>query len=347
MAKILSGKEVAAALNSRLQARAAALAEQGVLPTLAIVRVGEREDDLSYERGAMKRCSTVGVSVRPFVLPADVRQDELLAVIRQINEDPAVHGCLLFRPLPKHLDERAVCEALRPEKDVDCITSGSLAAVFSGQGAGYPPCTAQAVLEILDHFGCELRGKRVTVVGRSLVVGKPVSMMLLGRHATVTICHTRTADLPGQCRQAEILVAAAGKAGVIGKEHVSPGQVVVDVGINWDAAAGRLRGDVDFEQAEPLVEAITPVPGGGGVFPLGVVVGLVGAAAAGGGVCYSVFPHRGAPAQCAGAPLCGKKVVGIARERTCQTGIHRGSMGKRAGIQPADPREFSGTGCRR
>ena len=139
MAKILSGKEVAAALNSRLQARAAALAEQGVLPTLAIVRVGEREDDLSYERGAMKRCSTVGVSVRPFVLPADVRQDELLAVIRQINEDPAVHGCLLFRPLPKHLDERAVCEALRPEKDVDCITSGSLAAVFSGQGAGYPP----------------------------------------------------------------------------------------------------------------------------------------------------------------------------------------------------------------
>lgn len=280
MAKILSGKEVAAALNSRLQARAAALAEQGILPTLAIVRVGEREDDLSYERGAMKRCGTVGVAVRPFVLPADVRQDELLAVIRQINEDPAIHGCLLFRPLPKHLDERAVCEALRPEKDVDCITSGSLAAVFSGQGAGYPPCTAQAVLEILDHFGCELRGKRVTVVGRSLVVGKPVSMMLLGRHATVTICHTRTADLPGQCRQAEILVAAAGKAGVIGKEHVSPGQVVVDVGINWDAAAGRLRGDVDFEQAEPLVEAITPVPGGVGAVTTSVLVGHVVDAAA-------------------------------------------------------------------
>ena len=189
------------------------------------------------------------------------------------------------------------------------------------------------MLEILDHFGCELRGKRVTVVGRSLVVGKPVSMMLLGRHATVTICHTRTADLPGQCRQAEILVAAAGKAGVIGKEHVSPGQVVVDVGINWDAAAGRLRGDVDFEQAEPLVEAITPVPGGVGAVTTSVLVGHV--------------LNRGAPAQGAGAPLCGKKVVGIARERTCQTGIHRGSMGKRAGIQPADPREFSGTGCRR
>ena len=163
---------------------------------------------------------------------------------------------------------------------MDCITSGSLAAVFSGQGAGYPPCTAQAVLEILDHFGCELRGKRVTVVGRSLVVGKPVSMMLLGRHATVTICHTRTADLPGQCRQAEILVAAAGKAGVIGKEHVSPGQVVVDVGINWDAAAGRLRGDVDFEQAEPLVEAITPVPGGVGAVTTSVLVGHVVDAAA-------------------------------------------------------------------
>ena len=280
MAMLLKGADAARALTEQLREQAEELKKNGTEPCLAILRVGAREDDLSYERGAMKRCSTVGVSVRPFVLPADVRQDELLAVIRQINEDPAVHGCLLFRPLPKHLDERAVCEALRPEKDVDCITSGSLAAVFSGQGAGYPPCTAQAVLEILDHFGCELRGKRVTVVGRSLVVGKPVSMMLLGRHATVTICHTRTADLPGQCRQAEILVAAAGKAGVIGKEHVSPGQVVVDVGINWDAAAGRLRGDVDFEQAEPLVEAITPVPGGVGAVTTSVLVGHVVDAAA-------------------------------------------------------------------
>lgn len=279
MAQILSGKEVVSALNARLQAQVAQLADRGVTPTLAIVRVGAREDDLSYERGAMKRCGTIGVAVQQFLLPGDVPQQVLLDTIHQINEDAALHGCLLFRPLPKHLDEALICQALRPEKDVDCITGASLSAVFSGQGTGYPPCTAQAVLEILDHFGYELKGKRVTVVGRSLVVGKPVSMMLLGRHATVTICHTRTADMSAECRRADVLVVAAGKAGVIDDTHLAPGQVVIDVGINWDDQAGRLRGDVDFDKAQPVVAAITPVPGGVGTVTTSVLVGHVVAAA--------------------------------------------------------------------
>lgn len=275
MARILSGKEVVSALNARLQAQVAQLADRGVTPTLAIVRVGAREDGLSYERGAMKRCDTIGVAVKQFLLPGDVPQQVLLDTIQQINEDAAIHGCLLFRPLPKHLDEALICQALRPEKDVDCITSASLSAVFSGQGTGYPPCTAQAVLEILDHFGYQLKGKRVTVVGRSLVVGKPVSMMLLARHATVTICHTRTADMSAECRRADVLVVAAGKAGVIDDTHLAPGQVVIDVGINWDDQAGRLRGDVAFDRAESVVEAITPVPGGVGTVTTSVLVGHV------------------------------------------------------------------------
>lgn len=280
MAEHWKGAPVAQALTERLIVKANQLKVQGIVPTLAIVRVGERPEDLSYERGALKRCEKVGIRVRQFTLPEESSHGDLLALIEQINADREIHGCLLFRPLPPQIDEAAICAALDPAKDVDGITAGSLASVFTGGGAGYPPCTAQACMEILNYYGCDLTGKRAVVVGRSLVVGKPVSMMLLGRHATVTICHTRTADLPGQCRQAEILVAAAGKAGVIGKEHVSPGQVVVDVGINWDAAAGRLRGDVDFEQAEPLVEAITPVPGGVGAVTTSVLVGHVVDAAA-------------------------------------------------------------------
>ena len=262
MAQLWKGAPVAAALTEQLSQRAQALIAKGVTPTLAIVRVGERPEDLSYERGALKRCEKVGIAVRQYLLTATSSQTDLMEVIKEINRDDSIHGCLLFRPLPKHMDEAAVCAALSPAKDVDGITAGSLAAVFSGSGAGYPPCTAQACLEILDHYGYELKGKRAVVVGRSLVIGKPVSMLLLGRHATVTICHTRTADLPAECRRADVLVAAAGKAGAVSAQCLAPGQVVLDVGINVDED-GNLVGDVDFAAAENTVEAITPVPGGG------------------------------------------------------------------------------------
>ena len=263
MAQLWKGAPVAAALTEELSQRAQALVAKGITPTLAIVRVGERPEDLSYERGALKRCEKVGIAVRQYLLTAASSQTDLMEVIEEINRDDSIHGCLLFRPLPKHMDEAAICAALSPAKDVDGITAGSLAAVFSGSGAGYPPCTAQACLEILDHYGYELKGKRAVVVGRSLVIGKPVSMLLLGRHATVTICHTRTADLPAECRRADLLVAAAGKAGAVSAQCLASGQVVLDVGINVDED-GNLVGDVDFAAAENSVEAITPVPGGVG-----------------------------------------------------------------------------------
>ena len=264
MAKLLLGLPVADALTEALSQRVEELAKRGVTPTLAIVRVGERDDDLSYERGALKRCAKVGIAVRQFVLPADCSQEELMAVIDEVNTDAAINGCLMFRPLPKTLDEAAACAALDPAKDVDCITEGSLYGVFANRPIGFAPCTAEACIEVLDHYGYDLTGARVTVVGRSLVIGKPVSMMLQARNATVTMCHTRTRDLAAECRDAEILVVAAGHIGTVGADAVAPGQVVIDVGINWDEAAGKLCGDVAFDEVEPRFAAITPVPRGVG-----------------------------------------------------------------------------------
>ena len=270
MAKLLKGAEVTAALNERIKADVEDLKAKGVNPTLAIVRVGERPDDLSYERGATKRCDTLGVAVEKVLLPEDVTQEELMAAIDRVNNDDRIHGVLIFRPLPKHLDDEAVRRALKPEKDID----GSLVGVFAGTKQGFPPCTPQACMEILDHYGIDPKGKRAVVIGRSLVVGKPAAMMLLGKHATVTVCHTRTVDMPAVCREAEILIVAAGRAGVVGKEYFAPGQIVIDVGINVNAE-GKLCGDVNFEEAEPVVEAITPVPGGVGTVTTSVLVGHV------------------------------------------------------------------------
>ena len=264
MAELLKGAPVAKALTEELVGRVEGLKAAGITPTLAIVRVGERDDDLSYERGATKRCDAVGIVVKKFVLPADCTQEDLMAVIAEVNADATIHGCLMFRPLPKTLDEAAACAALDPAKDVDCITEGSLFGVFANRPVGFPPCTAEACIQLLDHYGYELSGAEVTVVGRSLVIGKPVSMMLQARNATVTMCHTRTRDLAASCRKAEVLVVAAGHIGTVGADAVSAGQTVVDVGINWDEKAGKLCGDVAFDEVEPLVGAITPVPGGVG-----------------------------------------------------------------------------------
>ena len=279
MAELWKGAPAAAALTGRLTEQAAALRERGISPTLAIVRVGERPEDLSYERGALKRCEKIGISVKQFILSASAAQDELLETIRQVNESPEIHGCLLFRPLPGHMDEAAACAALSPAKDVDGITPGSLAGVFSGSGQGFPPCTAQACIELLEHYGCDLSGKRAVVVGRSLVIGRPVAMLLLQRNATVTLCHTRTADLATECRRADVLIAAAGRAGIIGADCIAPGQIIIDVGINADED-GNLVGDVDFAAAESVVRAITPVPGGVGAVTTSVLAQHVLEAAA-------------------------------------------------------------------
>ena len=274
MATILKGAPVVAAMNEANAARCTALKARGVTPTLAVVRVGARPDDLSYEKGVLTRCGKVGVEVKQFLLPEDAAQDALLEVIRKINADPSIHGCLLFRPLPKQFDDRTIRAALAPEKDIDGITDGSLAGVFTNSAIGYPPCTAQACLEILKYYQVSLSGKRAVVVGRSLVVGKPAAMMLDRENATVTLCNSRTRNLPALCQEADVVVVAMGKQGAIGGEHLRAGQVVVDVGIHLNDE-GKLCGDVRFAEAEPVVDAITPVPGGVGTVTTSVLVGHV------------------------------------------------------------------------
>ena len=282
MAKLLLGKEVTDALNGKLMERTAALREKGIVPTLAIVRCGANPSDLSYEKGATKRAELVGVAVKKYELPEDVTKEALLATIDEINADTAIHGVLMFRPLPKHLkgDQNEICNRLDPKKDVDCMTDLSNAGVFEGRtDLGYAPCTPEACMEILDYYGIDCKGKSAVVIGRSLVVGKPAAMMLMGKHATVTVCHTKTVNTAEVARSADILVSSAGVLGSLTKDFVRPGQVVIDVSINWDpnkpnskGGKGAIAGDAVFEEVEPIVEAITPVPGGVGSVTTSVLV---------------------------------------------------------------------------
>ena len=273
MAKLLLGKEVTDALNANLQTRTAALREKGIVPTLAIVRVGADPSDLSYEKGATKRAELVGVEVKKFELPSDASKADVLAVIDQVNADDSIHGVLMFRPLPKHLkaDQNEICNRLDPRKDMDCMTHLSNAGVFEGlNNLGYAPCTPAACMEILDYYGIDCKGKNAVVIGRSLVVGKPAAMMLMGKNATVTVCHTKTVNTAEICRNADIIVSAAGVLGSLTKDFVRPGQVVIDVSMNWDPnkvtskGVGGMSGDAVFDEVEPIVDAITPVPGGVG-----------------------------------------------------------------------------------
>ena len=285
MAKLLLGKEVTAALNAKLQAKVADLKAKGIAPKLGIIRCGENPSDLSYEKGATARAELIGVEVQKFVLPEDVSKEALIDQIKAINTDSTIHGVLMFRPLPKHLkaDQDEICNALDPVKDVDCMTDLSNAGVFEGRkDLGFPPCTPQACMEILDYYGIDCKGKKAVVIGRSLVVGKPAAMMLMGKNATVTVCHTRTVDVPKEAREADILVSSAGVLKSLTKDYVRPGQIVIDVSINWDpdkvnskGGKGAIAGDAVFDEVEPIVEAITPVPGGVGSVTTSVLIGHV------------------------------------------------------------------------
>ncbi len=263
MAKILEGKTVAQALAGQLRLRVDELRKHGLQPRLAILRVGEHESDLAYERAAIKRCAGLGIEVEAVTLPENVTTTAVLDAIERINSDERIHGCLPLRPMPAAVDDNAVRDCLAAAKDVDGIGPTSLAGLFTGAAGGFCPCTAQACLELLDYYGVPLRGKHAVIIGRSLVVSKPLAMLLVGRDATVTISHTKTEDLPALCRSADILVAAAGRAGMVDSSFLRPGQTLVDVGVNVNSQ-GKLCGDVCFEQAEPIVDAITPVPGGVG-----------------------------------------------------------------------------------
>lgn len=275
MTEILKGAPVAAKLNEEMTAKVAELKNKGINPTLAILRVGEREDDLSYERGACKRCEQVGVTVLNVVLPADVEEGEFFRVLDDLNNNDKVHGILMFRPLPKHIDGEKARKMLNPAKDVDGCTDGSLAGVFTNTEIGFPPCTAEAAMKILEYYNIDPKGKNVTVIGRSLVIGRPVAMMLMHKNATVTICHTRTVDVPSITRKAEIVIAASGQMESVNKEYLSEGQTVIDVGIGWNEEKQKLCGDVLFEEADGLVDKITPVPGGVGSVTTSVLVSHV------------------------------------------------------------------------
>ena len=276
----LLGKEVNEALVASLQTRTAALKEKGITPCLGIIRLGENPSDLSYEKGATKRAEEIGVAIKNFILPEASTKEEVLAVVDQINADDSIHGCLMFRPLPKHLkaDQDEICNRLAPKKDVDSMTHMSNAGVFEGQDLGYAPCTPAACMEILDYYGIDCKGKNAVVIGRSLVVGKPAAMMLMAKNATVTICHTRTVNTAEICKNADIIVTAAGVLNSLTKDFVREGQIVIDVSMNWNPekitskGKGGMSGDCIFDEVEPIVEAITPVPGGVGAVTTSVLM---------------------------------------------------------------------------
>ncbi|MDB0438796.1 bifunctional 5,10-methylene-tetrahydrofolate dehydrogenase/5,10-methylene-tetrahydrofolate cyclohydrolase [Clostridioides difficile] len=261
--QIIKGKPVADKISEDLIKEVELLVKEGINPKLTIVRVGARSDDLSYERGALKRCQNIGITTEVLELAEDITQEEYIDVLKKVNDDKDVNGILCFRPLPKHLNEEVIKYVIAPEKDVDCFSPINSAKVMEGDKSGFPPCTPTAVVEILKHYNVDLKGSKVTVLGRSMVVGKPVSMLLLSEHATVTICHSKTKNLSGVAAEADILIAAIGRAKMVDESFVKDGAVVIDVGINVDEE-GNLCGDVDTNAVLDKVSMITPVPAGVG-----------------------------------------------------------------------------------
>lgn len=267
----LRGAPVARAIMDKTAGEITRLAQAGIMPKLAVFRVGSREDDIAYERSIIKRFSAAGAAVEVTALSEDATQEELEAAVRRAADDESVHGILVFSPLPKKFNAGRIRMLIPAEKDVDGMTDASLAGVFRGDKNAFAPCTAQAVVEILRYYGMEnLAGKRVTVVGRSTVVGKPLAMLLLGMNATVTVCHTKTADTAAECRRADVVIACAGQARMVTDEYMSAGQTIIDVGINADGDG--ICGDVDYAAAQSIVAAATPVPGGVGAVTTAVLL---------------------------------------------------------------------------
>lgn len=257
MAELLYGAPVADAILEKTRVKISRLAAQGCQPRLAILRSSPAEDQLAYERSARKCCERLGIAVDS----VQAEPAALTHAVDAINRDDGIHGCLILRPLPAGADD-AVLDMLSPEKDVDCASSASLGMLFSGRGGGFKPCTALSCIALLEHYGIELQGARAVVIGRSLSVGKPLAVMLEQRNATVTLCSRSTRDLAALCREADILVAAAGRGGLVDAGFTRPGQVILDVGIN--SAGGKTVGDVDIDSVAPIAGAVTPVPGGVG-----------------------------------------------------------------------------------
>lgn len=260
---LLKGKPVADQIKEEIIKTVAECRDAGTgFPKLAVLRAGERPDDVAYEARVLKNCSELGIEAEVTIVDGGIDMTEFMKVLNRLNNDKEIHGILVFRPLPGQLDQDAVSRAIRPEKDIDCMSPVNAEKIFAGDKSGIPPCTPEAVIEILKYYGYELTGKNVVVVNRSMVLGKPLSMLFLAENATVTICHSKTKDLPGITREADIVVTGAGKARFFGKEYFREDSVIVDVGINMEN--GSLCGDVDFDTVSEHVAAISPVPGGVG-----------------------------------------------------------------------------------
>ena len=263
MHKLLDGRIVSAEMSELLKNKTMEIKANGIIPTLAIVRVGDRPDDISYEKGILRSALKIGVAVESIILPMDVSLETIKTNIEFLNTNDKIHGILIFRPLPKHLPEREIKGMLDPEKDLDCFTSVNMAKIFESDKSGFCPCTPAAVLEILDYYKIDVDGRHIGIIGRSLVVGKPLAMMLLDRNATISICHSKTKDLPEISSKCDIVIAAVGRAKMVKKNFVKKDAIVIDVGINVDEN-GKLCGDVDFEDVADKAGSITPVPGGVG-----------------------------------------------------------------------------------
>lgn len=261
MSLILQAKPVVQALKEDIQQDVSLLKRKGVTPVLGIIRVGARPDDVYYENSIIKNCQSIGIKTQSFTLHQSIDIQEFTEILRGVNSDPMIHGILIFRPLPGQLDENVIKHIIHPDKDIDCMNPLNLAELFEGKTGGLVPCTPAAVMETLKYYKFDLKGTNVVVIGRSLVVGKPLSMMMLQENATVTICHSKTKNLPQIAREADILVAAMGKARLVNDQYVSQQSIVIDVGIN-DPGDGKICGDVDYEAVRDKVTAITPVPGG-------------------------------------------------------------------------------------
>ena len=259
----LGGKEVADKIVEDLKVKVEELKGKGISPKLAILRVGARDDDLAYERGVLKRFESADVEVEVTAVDAGISQEELDKTFDGINNDPKVHGILVFRPLPKGLSDEHMRRTIDPGKDSDFMDIRNMENVLAGVPDSAAPCTAEAVMALIKHYGIETKGKKVTVVGRSLVIGKPAALLLTTANATVTVCHTKTVNIEEECRKADIIVACCGVAKMITEKYVKPSQIVIDVGMNVDEQ-GRLCGDVDYEKVSEIADAVTPVPGGVG-----------------------------------------------------------------------------------
>jgi methylenetetrahydrofolate dehydrogenase (NADP+)/methenyltetrahydrofolate cyclohydrolase len=259
----LTGKPVVDNLRENIKERVSKLKVNGIVPKMLIIRIGSREDDVFYEKSILKNCSMLGIEGTVKELSADASMEELIDVIEDTNVNDEVHGIMLFRPLPKHMDQDKVSNIINPYKDVDCMSPLNMEKIFEGNSRGFAPCTPKAVVEMLKYYKIPMNGANIVVAGRSLVVGKPLSMLLLDENATVTMCHSKTKDMKSVTRKADVVIAAIGKAKFMNEDFFTEDSIVIDVGINEDGN-GKICGDVDYDKTFGNVKALNPAAGGVG-----------------------------------------------------------------------------------